>query len=440
MCRPARRLRLSDPALAMALMHGGILSLSKSGETIPDTVPEPVDAMQPKASAGRTRHRHSTGMPWGQAYAVARDTPRPLPVDRVPVGDAIGRILAAPIHAVTPAPAFDAAAMDGFAVAGPGPWRITGRILAGSSGVREPLAAGTAVEIATGAMVPAGADAVVPYEDCRATSSTVSATPGTRTHIRRVGDDVRIGDLIVPAGRPVTATVAAAAVQAGADLVSAIRSPTVTLLVTGDEVITTGTPRMGQVRDTFTGLIQAITIRAGAELRVSRHLRDDPVLLRTALDEAITDVVVVTGSSSAGAADHLHSVLDLGEAVWHVRGVACRPGHPQALAALPDGRWVISLPGNPYAGLVAALTVLEPVLRALAGQPPAVPCQIPVSGAVTLMPHGVRIAPVRCLEHGAEIVPGTGSAGLHSAAGADAVAVLPADWVSGRPAITLPLP
>jgi molybdopterin molybdotransferase len=379
-------------------------------------------------------------MPWAQAYWTARTTPRPLPVEDTVAADAIGRVLAAPLHATSPIPAFDTAAMDGYAVAGPGPWTVTGRLLAGPAGTPEPLCPGTAVEIATGAPVPAGTDAVLPYEDSHRDGSAVTGSVGVRIHIRRAGADLHTGAEIVSAGRRVTATLAAAAVQAGVELLPTRRPPVVTLLVTGDEVITSGVPGPGQVRDSFTGLIGTVTARAGGRLHTSRHVPDDPSLLRAALDSAQGEVIAVSGASSAGAADHLHRVLTAAHATWHIRGVACRPGHPQGLAALPDGRWVVSLPGNPYAGLVAALTLLEPLLHALARQPSEPPPQAAVHGVAELMPDGARIVPVQHYGAGWRTTARTGSASLHAAAAADALAVLPADWISGAIATILSLP
>ncbi|XVU22716.1 molybdopterin molybdotransferase MoeA [Actinoplanes sp. CA-054009] len=381
-------------------------------------------------------HGEQTG--WFEAYVIASATPKPLAAGRVAVDAAGGRVLAAPIEAVRPVPAFNTAAMDGYAVAGPGPWTVTGRVLAGAAH-SGPVRAGTAVEIATGAVVPEGTGAVLPYEDSSVDGVIVTGALGPRDHIRRAGDDVRPGDLLVPAGRAVNATIVAAAVQAGVERLSAHPRPTVTLLVTGDEVIDRGTPGPGQVRDSFTGLVTAVAARAGAEPVVRRHVRDVAALLEAELAAARTDVVVVSGSSSAGAADHLHGVLGRLGATWHVRGVACRPGHPQALAELPDGRWVVSLPGNPFAGLVAALTLLEPLLAALGGRPPAPLPEVAVAGTAKLMPGGVRLVPVR-RDHGWRIAAGASAAGLHAAAGADAVAVLRPTWNDGDPAPVLALP
>ncbi|MFC4068353.1 molybdopterin molybdotransferase MoeA [Actinoplanes subglobosus] len=379
---------------------------------------------------------HPVQMSWPDAYATARDAAKPLPAELTPVVAATGRVLAAAVRCERPVPAFDNAAMDGYAVAGDGPWAVCGRVLAGSPAGAAVLRAGTAVEIATGALLPAGTEAVIPYEDCWVEDGLVIGAVGTRRHIRRAGDALSPGTLIAPAGRIVTATVAAAALQAGAEHVLAYRPPTVTMLVTGDEVITDGTPGPGQVRDTFTGLVAAVTARAGGGFTLSRRLPDEPDLLAAALGTAGTDVIVVSGSSSAGAADHLHRLLGAATATWLVRGVGCRPGHPQALAVLPDGRFVVSLPGNPYAGLVAALTLLEPLVAGLAGRPPTGLPTATVTGRATLMPGGVRIVPV-----GPDgDLTAAGPVGLHAAAAAGTLAVLPDDWADGKPVVTLTVP
>ncbi|MEV6349981.1 molybdopterin-binding protein [Actinoplanes sp. NPDC051851] len=378
----------------------------------------------------------TAGIPWAAARAAARELAGPLPAEQTTPDAAIGRVLAAPIAAAVAVPAFDTAAMDGYATAGPGPWTVAGRVLAGSHGAPVPLATGTAVEIATGAVIPPGAGAVLPYEYATRHGDLLDGGPCPSSHIRRAGEDLRPGELLVPAGRIVTATTAAAAVQAGVESLATHRPPVVALLVTGDEVVTAGRPGPGQVRDSFTGLVGAVTARGGGRRLPSRHLRDRPDELERALSNAAADVLVVSGASSAGAADHLHGVLGKLEAEWRVRKVACRPGHPQGLARLPGGRWVVSLPGNPYAGLVAALTLLEPLLETLAGRPPRPPVTAPVTGEAKLHPAGVRIVPV----DGQRILPGARAGSLHLAAAADALAVLPATWASGDPAELLALP
>ncbi|WP_433218927.1 molybdopterin molybdotransferase MoeA [Dactylosporangium sp. CS-047395] len=372
---------------------------------------------------------------WASAHALAHTAARPLPPVTVPLAAATGLIAAADVPARVPSPSFDAAAMDGYAVAGPGPWRVVPAAMLAGSTRPAVLRPGEAVEIATGAVIPEATAAVVPYERCTRTHDLVTAEPPPRDHIRRVGDDVRAGDIVLAAGRPITAVAAAALAQAGVTEVLVHPRPAVVCLVTGDEVVMHGPPGPGQVLDAFSGIVAALAPAATA-----RHVADDPGSLAAAIAEARAEVVVVTGASSRGAADHLHGVLDRLGAQWLVDGVACRPGHPQGLAALPDGRWVVSLPGNPYAGLVAAVTLLEPLLARLAGRPLPTVDERPVDGEAKPYPGGVRIVPVALAGPRAVVVPGARPGGLRAAAGADALAVLEPDWESGGTARLLPLP
>ncbi|MER7004740.1 molybdopterin molybdotransferase MoeA [Dactylosporangium sp. NPDC000555] len=381
------------------------------------------------------------GVSWARAYATAREVAVVLPPVRRPVADAVGQVLAEPVVAAVAAPAFAAAAMDGYAVAGSGPWRIVGRVLAGGPAFASRLGGGDAVEIATGTRMPDGADAVLPYERCDRRDTTVNGTRPAKTHIRCAGEDARPGDLLVPAGRQVTPAVAALAAQVGVDEVEVRPRPAVDVIVTGDEVVLSGTPGPGQVRDAFAPLLAAVIARAGGRLAGYHHVADDPGALRKTFGSA-ADVVVVTGSSSAGAADHLRTVLAGLAATWHVDGVECRPGHPQGLAVLAGGRPVVSLPGNPYAGLVAALTLLEPVVATLAGHPHRPLPVLPVTGPAAVYPGGARIVPVQTDGDGdgARIVPGARSGSLRAAATADALAVLDPAWTTGAPAPLLRLP
>jgi molybdopterin molybdotransferase len=347
----------------------------------------------------------------------------------------VGRVLATAVRARTDLPGCDTAAMDGYAVAGAGPWQVVGRVLAGGPAWTSALRTGQAVEIMTGAAVPAGGVAVLPYE----TADLTGATGGTRPHIRRAGEDARAGDELVGAGRLITPAVAGLLAQAGADAVPVHRRPRVRLLVTGDEVVGAGVPAAGQVRDVFGPMVSALVTAAGAVLAERLLLRDDPGLLAECLAATDADVVVVTGSSSAGAADHLHRVLGEAGADRLVDRVACRPGGPQLLATLPGGRWVTGLPGNPFAGLVGAVTVLQPLVYALTGRtvPPAP--RLPVRGEVLVTAPVTRLVPVRLAGDHAVVVPGSRPASLAGAAGADALAVLEGGWTDGSAADLLAL-
>ncbi|MFG1920931.1 molybdopterin molybdotransferase MoeA [Cryptosporangium sp. NPDC048952] len=369
---------------------------------------------------------------WHEARDRARRCAKPLPAEDVPLTSS-GRVLAVTVHSRTMVPGFDTAAMDGYAVAGAGPWRIVGRVLAGTADPGR-VVPGTAVEIATGAPVPAGTEAVVPYEEWAVTFDVPR-----KIHIRRAGEDLRPGDVLADAGRDLTPTLLGLLAQGGADTLPVRRRPVVRLVVTGDEVVQAGLPSAGQVRDALGPMVVALIEAAGASTPELMPVPDDFSRLLAAVTQEGPDVVVVTGSSSVGRADHLHAVLAESGATLLVDGVACRPGHPQLLASLPGGRWVVGLPGNPFAGLVGVLTLLLPLLDGLLGRVERPVFRLPVGGDVRRPGTVTRLQPVRLGDGVAIPVADAGPARLRAAADADAVAVLLPEWAPGEHAEILRL-
>jgi molybdopterin molybdotransferase len=368
-------------------------------------------------------------MPWKLARQTARDAAKPLDATELALPDARGLALASGVRALTDQPTCDTSAMDGYAVTGPGPWRIAGRVAAGDPVPEVVLRSGEAFGMATGAPVPDGADFVVPVELC-STDGTVlreaplaerrPATPGR--HIRRRGEDWPAGAELIPAGSLVTPAVLGLAAGAGHDTLLVHRRPRVAVIVTGDELLHAGPPRPGRVRDAIGPMLPGLLTRAA--LLDTTHLRDDPSALTDALASGQADVLVTCGATSAGPADHLRRVLSSLDAEILVSGVACRPGHPMLLAVLPDGRCVVGLPGNPFAALAAVVTLLHPLLDALGGHAarPPVTAWLPGVGAHRT---DTRLVPVT-RSGGLAVPAGHDRPGsLWGAALADALAVVP---------------
>ncbi|MDG4786514.1 molybdopterin molybdotransferase MoeA [Micromonospora sp. WMMD1102] len=376
---------------------------------------------------------------WPEARRHAREAARPLEGVQRRLPDALGCTLAVPLVALSALPAYDSAAMDGYAVAGTGPWQLTGRVLAGDPGSPEPLAAGEAVEIGTGAVVPAGAAAVLPYERATRTGRTVGGPIEPGRHVRRRGEDCPAGREVLPAGTVVNPVVLGLAASLGHDTLTVHRRPRIGTVVTGAELRTAGLPAAGQVRDAIGPMLPGLLRAAGAEPAWESRVADDASALVAALLRCDADVLVVCGATSVGAADHLRRALDTLAVEVPVRGVACRPGHPQLLAILPDGRYVVGLPGNPYAALVATLTLLYPLLGRLAGraEPPALTTRL---GAPVAAHHrDTRLVPVVRVGPAALPVGHDRPGSLWGAAGADALAVVPPGW-TGAEVEVLPLP
>ncbi|MCC9308071.1 molybdopterin molybdotransferase MoeA [Kitasatospora sp. RB6PN24] len=378
------------------------------------------------------------------------------------LADALGQVLAEPLTALTDLPAFDTSAMDGWAVAGPGPWRLAmgvppaegwGRVLAGCR-TPPPLADGWATEIATGAQLPPGATAVLRREHGTVAGGPAPATRTLRAttvlgpgkDVRPRGQECRSEEQLLPAGALVTAAVLGLAAACGHDRLTVRRRPTVELLVLGDELLTAGLPGPGLVRDALGPLLQPWLAAAGAELLGRRAVRDDFGLLRDALRHSAAEVVVTTGGTAAGPVDFLHAALADSGARLLVDGVAVRPGHPMLLAELPPVRpggpvrHLVGLPGNPLAAVAGTVTLALPLLHALVGRASGgrfTRTLQPLRG----LPADTRLLPVRLTEDGPVPLAFDGPAMLRGLALADALAVLPPGGVAaGERVELLPVP
>lgn len=447
----------------------------------------PYDAEAGGGASGGTHPRDAAGpvhaVPWERARRIAATAPRgPLPAVEVELASALGHTLAAPLAALTDLPAFDTAAMDGWAVAGPGPWRLRGRVLAGQH--PEPIADGSAVRIATGAQLPPGATAVLRREH-----GVVEPRPGPPGRggagaaeprggaadaeegvlhdrapvrlepgrdVRPRGQECRRGEPLLPAGTAVGPAVLGLAAAAGCDRLAVRRRPAVDLLVLGDELLESGVPAAGRVRDALGPMLEPWLRSCGALVAGRRHVRDDFALLRDAVRLSRADVLVTTGGTAAGPVDFLHGALAEAGARLLVDGVAVRPGHPMLLAALPPapsgtgageaagpgpGRFLVGLPGNPLAATAGAVTLVLPLLRALSGRAQPRPRRVPAADDLPGHPRDTRLVPVRVADGRAHPLAFDGPAMLRGLALADGLAVLPPGGVrAGGPLEVLPVP
>jgi molybdopterin molybdotransferase len=318
-------------------------------------------------------------MPWDlarqAAYRAGADAARPAA--DVPLADADGLTLAAPLAALTDLPAFATSSIDGWAVRGPAPWRIVGRVLAGS--VPAPLAGdGTCVEIATGAMVPAGAEQVLRVEESEVDGSLVSGVPRPVREWRVPGEEATRGEELLPVGSAVTPAVIGLAAACGYDTLPVRPAPKAAVLVFGDELLTAGPPADGRIRDSLGPSIPPWLRRLGAVAGdpigpVKDTLDAHVAAIRSAFDRG-ADVVCTTGGTMHGPVDHLHPALTELGASYVVNTVAVRPGFPMLVAALPGGRFLAGLPGNPQSAVVALVSLVVPLLAGLQGRPlPSLP-------------------------------------------------------------------
>ncbi|MET8353528.1 molybdopterin molybdotransferase MoeA [Micromonospora sp. NPDC005206] len=376
-----------------------------------------------------------------------------LPTLSRPLIDTDGLTLAEPLTARTDLPAFPTSSVDGWAVRGAGPWRVVGRVLAGNTPA--PLSEdGTTVEIATGAMVPEGATAVLRVEESTTTDGLVSGTPRQTPEWRQPGEEAYADEELLPVGTPVDPAVIGLAASCGHDTLRVRRAPRAALLVFGDELLTAGPPAAGRVRDALGPAVPAWLRRYGCQIRpsdvvgpVADTLPAHVAALRAALANA--DLVCTTGGTMHGPVDHLHPALEALGADYVVNTVAVRPGFPMLLARVAgaDGRvrFVAGLPGNPQSAIVALVSLVAPLLAGLQSRPMPVLPQATLAEAVPGRGDHTHLALVRLDRAAGTAFPvrHVGSAMLRGLAGADGFAVIrpgtngdPGDRV---PIVPLPL-
>jgi molybdopterin molybdotransferase len=307
-----------------------------------------------------------------EAQRLVLDRVERLPVETVRVGEAGGRVLAEPGRAAVDLPPFDSSAMDGFALRAadaPGRLPVSFRIAAGSPAPRA-LEPGEAMGIATGGVVPAGADAVIPFEYVVDNDNTIelSEPVAAGANIRPAGGDVRRGEVVVDAGARLGPAQLGALAAAGIAEVLAARRPRAAVLATGSELRQPGEQlEPGQVYEANGLLLAAQLESAGAEVERLSSVADDEAAHREALSRGLTaDVLVTAGGVSVGPHDLVRRVeaeLGVEEVFW---GVAVKPGKPISFGVL-GARLVFGLPGNPVSALVGFELFVRPALLALQG-------------------------------------------------------------------------
>ncbi|MFY1705110.1 molybdopterin molybdotransferase MoeA [Micromonospora sp. WMMA1923] len=371
-----------------------------------------------------------------------------LPATNRSLAEADGHTLVEPLTTRTDLPAFPTSSVDGWAVRGAGPWQVVGRVLAG--GAPPPLAEeGSTVEIATGAMVPAGATAILRIEESERTADgRITGTPRPAPEWRLPGEEARAGEELLPAGTPVDPALLGLAASCGHDSLRVRRPPRAALLVFGDELLTSGPPTAGRVRDALGPAVPSWLRRYGCQVRpadvvgpVADTLPAHVAALRQALAGA--DLICTTGGTMHGPVDHLHPALEALGADYVVNTVAVRPGFPMLLARVTsdDGRvrFVAGLPGNPQSAIVALVSLVAPLLAGLQGrQMPLLP-QVTLAESVPGRGDYTHLALVRLDRVAGTAYPvrHVGSAMLRGLARADGFAVIrPGN--SGEPGARVP--
>lgn len=316
-----------------------------------------------------------------EACALIAALPQRVAVERVPLDQAVGRVLAADVVASLDAPRVDVSAMDGYAVREtdlarlPARLRLAGESFPGQSDPPEVRERGC-VRIFTGAPVPPGADRVVIQEHVTRDGDVVRFEKpiGAARHIRLRGEDFRAGEILLAAGTRLDARSIVAAAAADLPEIEVHCQPRVVVLGTGDELVEPGTARVSPaaIPESVSFGVGAMAAQWGGALAGRHRLPDDLGVLehvaRAALDAA--DLIVVTGGASVGEKDYAKAMFGSAGLEFIFTKVAIKPGKPVWLGRA-RGKLVLGLPGNPTSALVTARLFLAPLLLRMGGGDPS---------------------------------------------------------------------
>jgi putative molybdopterin biosynthesis protein len=312
----------------------------------------------------------------------------PLAGESVPLAAALGRVLAHDVVAAVDAPPFDRSNVDGFAVraadtlgasdAAPKLLTLNAEVIACGDAPTLEVAPGTATTIATGGMIPRGADAVVMIEHTDMTEGHVprievrrAAAPGQ--FVSYAGSDIARGETLLRRGTRVGSREIGMLAACGLSHVAVVRRPKVAVLSTGDELVAPGQPlKPAGVYDSNGAIIAAAVQEAGGEPLEFGAFPDDTAVLEQAVRDALAkaDMVVLSGGTSKGAGDLSHTIVaKLGPPGILVHGVALKPGKPLCLGVVGD-KPIVVLPGFPTSAIFTFHAYVAPVIRARAGLPP----------------------------------------------------------------------
>jgi molybdopterin molybdotransferase len=312
------------------------------------------------------------------AQSLVLENAKPLPAETVRLADAARRVLAEPARAKIDLPPFPSSAMDGYAVRAadtPGRLHVESRIAAGKPATAA-LEAGMAMGIATGGVVPEGADAVVPIEYVVDHDNDVEIGGGIEPgeNVRPRGGDIRAGEFVAERGAVLTPARLGALAAAGIPEALCARRPRATVLPTGTELRRPGEALApGEIYEANGLILSAQLEAAGAVVELLPTVGDDEAAHRSALEQALeADLVVTSGGVSVGPHDLVRRVeaeLGVREVFWRV---SVKPGKPIAFG-VRERTLVFGLPGNPVSALVGFVLFVEPATRALQGVPEPLP-------------------------------------------------------------------
>ena len=377
---------------------------------------------------------------WEQARSQAFESWKKLPSEKVLISSCVNRTLATDALALVELPTYPTSAMDGYALCGKGPWKIVGEVKAGAP-MKDSLKEGTAVKIATGAVIPDKTFGIIRWEVAKVEGDDLSGDVKEGQDIRPAGLESKKGEVLAAAGTILNPGVIGLLAAAGYDSLDVVRAPKATIILLGDEIVLDGLPHDGLVRDALGPQLPGWLQRLGVEVIATEYISDELNLVVDAFAKAAksSDIIFTTGGTADGPRDHVHAAIAELKGELIVDRVKVRPGHPMLLAHINNVP-LVGLPGNPQSAIVALLTLGQPVIDALMGRKKVELNQI-VTGDDIDVPEGfTRLVLGNVVDGWFEMGEYLGSAMLRGLAHSTGFAVADKSMEEGEMIAWLPLP
>lgn len=377
---------------------------------------------------------------WEQARSEAYGSWKKLPAEKISIGACLDRTLAKDALALVELPTYPTSAMDGYAVAGKGPWKIVGEVKAGAP-MKGALKDKTAVKIATGSVIPENTFGVIRWEVATVNGDELSGEVKQGQDIRPEGLESKQGDVLAAAGTVLNPGLIGLLAAAGHDALEVVRKPRATIILLGDEIVLDGLPHDGLVRDALGPQLPGWLHRLGVEVIATEYVSDELELVEKAFAAAAknSDIIFTTGGTADGPRDHVHAAIAALKGELIIDRVKVRPGHPMLLAHI-NKTPLVGLPGNPQSAIVALLTLGQPVIDALMGRKETELNQI-VTGDDIDVPEGfTRLVLGNIVDGWFEMGEYLGSAMLRGLAHSTGFAVADKSMEEGEMVAWLPLP
>ncbi|MFZ9876097.1 MAG: molybdopterin molybdotransferase MoeA [Candidatus Nanopelagicales bacterium] len=364
---------------------------------------------------------------WYLARQKSFEIPNQLESVRLSLVNCLNKTLAKNLTSLHPLPPFNTSMMDGYAVAGNGPWKEIGKILAGGKDIS--IKDGECVAIATGAKVPENTFAVLRHEHSEINSNLVRLKEGfnlkQNQDIRNIGEEAQTGIEVLNKSTAINPAVLGLAASCGHDELEVVRNPIIDVLILGDELLDQGLPKDGKIRDSLSMQIPGWILNSDAEIGQIKKVPDDLEITKKAIAESKADIILTTGGTAKGPVDHIHPAINELNGELVIDEVKVRPGHPMLLAKLNKNQFLVGLPGNPLAACVAFVSLAIPVIRKMQGRNLEKLEQVVINQDVPAPDNEHRLFPVFIENNQATPVEHWGSAMLRGVAQSNAFVIVP---------------